>query len=280
MSTTVVTSLSPLWPRLLNFAVDRILSKFRGKSIEDVVAERLQMLLDSHDIKGIQFLDMVPSSWGLKASAVMNLPELAQSLDGERIGWLCNAFNVKKDWLMGVEDASCSMPLHGYKNLSSLGRSLAERGWLNSRLKMTILSKDYEKGSHRLGRYLIVFSTPATSDRRSHYKHSLFEAAWDSYHPPCMWDTKAVARWFSMHLHNLGYIPIVPITGKEFEQLSEGRLLPARFVPAGPGGFDRFEDRVLLSSESVLAREPDRVVIEVMEHLVDSGLLQATSIPA
>lgn len=221
------------------------------------VVRRINALLDSHGLQPSQLLRIVPSEWNWTLANVADDNRLLSSINGDVLIWFATTFDVNLAWLEGASDQVHEF-ISGYKNLPRFFREISDLGWTDPGLCMTILAEDYSTKYPFLHRYAIVLSLPAInleSTDETVYKHRLFDHVWNYCHPPCVRDTKAVARWFTKRQGSIRPVPIVPVNKCNFEAVTEGEHLLPTVWTNHIGGFDRFEDRVLYDSESVCAKE-------------------------
>lgn len=270
---------------ILQTIINQFVSKspaFISRRIENMkpsmlktVAKRFDQLLESNHLNGAELLSLVPSEWGWNMSTVEDPVQLSKALKAEYISWFANTFQVNESWLNGSEEQAVT-PFWGYKHPEILGTALREEDWLNDKLKMTILAEEYAGQDAPLGRYVIVFSKPIAElgKEKTIYKHVFFETVWQWGHLPCRFETKAIARWYSMVLKQFGTIPIVPVKRQEFEQLIKLKILPGKFVTLESSGYDHFEDRVLKPAESQQAIEVEEIDA-VIEYLQKNGFLES-----
>lgn len=244
------------------------------------LAERVQGLIQDHGLTDAQFLAFVPPEWNWSVATIGDADQLVKALRATQIGWFAKTFNVERKWLEGQGQGEWAcIPFMGYKQISVLGWELQRRGWLNPKLKMTMLAEDYFDKRFPLGRYAIVFSSPAfpaSPDADSLYQHNLFEGEMPWGEWICRRDTKAVARWFSMHLNHFERIPIVPIKSRDFNRVVKLEISPAQFIPKFPVGYEGLEDRVLrprdwIDGESMRSIESNELE-DVLMYLEASGL--------
>lgn len=249
----------------------------------DSLAKRVQYLVKAHGLNEAQLLRLIPAEWDWKLSTIGKSHQLVDALGAAQIAWFAETFDVEQSWLEGTGEWA-SIPFSGYKEISALVAEMRNRGWVNSDLKMTILAEGYFDNRFSMSRYAIVFSSPIVprdQDSPKVYKHKLSGTQWPWGEWPCRLDTKAVARWFSMHLHRFGRIPIVPIRSHDFTRVTRLEIPPAEFVPDNPVGYEFLEDRVLRpigwpNGESHVATESEELN-SVVQHLEASGLLAAAS---
>ncbi|UUO05321.1 hypothetical protein M4951_18305 [Blastopirellula sp. J2-11] len=250
----------------------------KPKTASEIVFERIQHLYEAHRLSGISLLQHVPSHWNWTVETVGSPERLAAALHTEQLEWIAETFRINRGWLDGSDETILS-PMHGYKYLALLKRTLEEQGWLDGALEVSILAANYQGGYGGLGWYAIVFSHPVArphGDVPQIYQSALLETQWNWGHWPSERDTLAIARWYSMEINRYAQIPIVPICDKDFEDIVELRKHPGCFLPVGPGGYECLEDRVLKSSESTRAVQPE-CVDSILSYLAESGLLDEAS---
>lgn len=233
------------------------------------VVKRINALLESHDLKRPQLLGLVPKDWEWTLANIMDDDRLLSSISNEVLDWFASTFDINRAWLEGASDQIHNY-IWGYKNLPEFFREISELGWTGPELRMAILAEHYCTKYPFLHRYAIVFSLPAIeieSTDRTIYKHRLFETVWDYHYPPCVKDTKAVARWFTKRDTCIRPIPIIPVKSKLFQSITESRTLITHVWTDHIGGFDRFEDRVLYDFESCCAKETESMdgIVEYLE---------------
>ncbi len=252
---------------LLN--VERIVfGKKPDKFQELPVVRRIQSLLESHDLKFAQLLSVVPREWGWTLASISDGKSLLASINTDVLDWFAQTFDVNRAWLEEASD-QIHESFSGYKHLDIFFNELSDAGWVEPALRMTILAEDYNSKHESLCRYAIVFSLPAIElelTDKTIYRHRLFESVWDFHHPPCLMDTKAVARWFSMRHNHLGTIPIIPVNNRSFQDIADGRRLLSTAWTTGIGSLDRFEDRILFKTESSRAKKT-RGLEEIVTYL-------------
>lgn len=235
------------------------------------VIQRLRYLRDAHQLTSAQLLRLVPPEWGWTLGTIDDDAKLMNSLGPDQFTWFSNTFHVNRNWLEGSlleDDRYATRTLWGYKSLEELGRELSSLGWLNDKLKMSILAVDYQRGDRPLGRYSIVFSHPiGLGDQKDVYAHATFEREWTWHHQPCWLDTVTVAMWYGLLFDHVKAIPIRPVRREEFEALMEGERHPGEFFSLQVGGYDRLDDRVLTLGQK---QEDDGVIA----YLNESGLGQ------
>ena len=242
------------------FSIERIFD-FANKTCRTSkpipVVGRINELLNSHGLKHSQLLNVVPREWNWTLANVADDNRLLSSVDNDVLNWFATTFNVTRAWLEEASDEVHEF-IWGYKNLLRFFREIADLGWNSPQLCMAILAENYNTKYPALHRYAIVFSLPAInleSIDKTIYKHRLFEHVWNYHHPPCVRDTKAVARWFAMRQTSIRPIPIIPVKSPDFQSIADGKKLLPKIWTENIGGFDRFEDRVLYESESACAKE-------------------------
>jgi hypothetical protein len=223
------------------------------------VVRRINALLDSHGLKLSQLLKFVPSDWNWTLANIADDNRFLSSINTDVLFWFSETFELNRAWLEEASD-QIHRYIWGYKYLPKFFRALSELGWTGHDLRMSILAEDYCTIYPSLQRYAIVFSLPTIeieSTKQTIYKHRLFETVWNYNHPPCVRDTKAVARWFATRQDFICTIPIIPVKNREFRGIMEGSTLLPTVWTDQIGGFDRFEDRVLYQSESVHGKETE-----------------------
>lgn len=243
------------------------------------IANRINDIQRSHGINSAELLRLLPNEWNWSLATVTTPRQLVDSLTPTQFAWFANEFQVEREWLEGTSDIT-TKPFWGYKNPKHLIDSLDSAGWNSIDLRMTILAEDYTGNDSPLSRYAIALSTPIAKledTGKIVWKHALFEGEWHWHHWPCRRDTKAIVRWYSMHLHRFGVVPIVPISNRNFERLTTRKHLLASFIPDCSAGFDHMEDRVLLPrqlphGESMRAIETDELP-HILDYARQSGIV-------
>lgn len=269
----------------------------RGRKLPpetQLALDRFQQLLDGHQLNRHQLLKMVPYEWKWTLATLSDETQLIAALGPETLTWFSKTFGVREEWLAGDlattqlepgmrrEPRIYDWPM-GYKQPQAFVSRLSEMGWLNDKLRMTILAADYRTDSNgSLGKFIIVFSFPLAEWNNGEtviYRHLVFETLMKWEHLPCRFDAKALALWFHRTIRRYGPVPIVPATYDQVASISAGSAFPGPLIPWGFGGFDRLEDRVLRfgkpgdgEGESLIAKETDELE-SVVNYAHSCGLI-------
>lgn len=231
------------------------------------VVRRIECLLNSHELKLPQLLEIIPQAWDWSLDTVLAPEKLLAALGNDQLVWFAEEFEVELAWLNEGSNRAHS-PISGYKNLDQFFETLCELGWASPDLRLSILGEDYDANYGFLGRYLLVLSVPAfyvESIDQTIYRHRIFDSMMNYDHMPCRLDTKAICRWH-IDSHGIRAIPIIPVGTDQVEGVAAGETLISSVWTEQIGGFDRFEDQVLAEDESVCAKEVDELDA-VFDHL-------------
>lgn len=258
----------------LHFHFNEVLQKLPEAKRQ--VLTRFQMLINDHRITPAQLVRLVPSEWNWNLLTVTDSDQFLASLRPEQYEWFSTVFRVERRWLEGAD----SCPAHwldGDREPVRLLKSLDELQWLDDKLRMTVCVPDSDYAREDLPRQLVaIFSHPTAmwdNCNTTIYRHAQFGGLWDLCHSPCYMNLMAVARWYVRVLKSFGRIPIVPISDKDFADLYNMRVHPAKFFTSQYGGYDCLSDHVLYpldspNGESACSRRNADLpaIIEYMDH--------------
>lgn len=221
-----------------------------------IVTDRFRQLFLDHGISSTQ-IPRVFSEVSLED--LQSNEALIKILTPNLIEKVANFFDVKSEWIEGVED-TISNPVNCYKSPEKFFNYFNKINHKSVLLPVRALTSaeklDYQNRNDQ-PIVLIVLEKIFDLNEEQIYRYKIIDGEWNWAHEPCRLQMKSMVR--VLHNKHGMIVPLFKVEQSVLEDIANCRLNPKEYVCRGLTTNPSLEDYALSSAESRVAKEVDEL---------------------